>query len=692
MADKPKTKGRPKAPQQPTAGSIPFYITVTPVNEKYTDPLGAEASYDLPLVTLPAGTVLFRGVKLPNGSRGDDIRYMYRDFLGNPEADGVVCMSPVHNVFFYPFPHIFFGTHTIGASFNMLEIVVLVHPVNVVCATSPSSWVRGQGQRYGGTAPWQRCGSFIGPEYDCHPITYKETEAKQYDNCLLPEYQVRSGTRGWMAIADLDSINPKKKSWGSDKPMPMKDSTMGKYIRELHSRLPEEAVSLLLKTYKDDHQHAGYPEIALYPYKRHQGRKLITRRCATDNDAIKLIEEEAKSDNLNYLPLALITANGVIDMVNGHFSYGRTGVTGDYIKNSSLFDTYNGRHYIERHTAEFMKGLQEKGITLPFYGNTKLSFDTRTGFYVFPEVIPTNLRIKIPEPILYKNLNITTPSNADKKVYENELYRNFCMPLVSEEDKRRVHIYEIMFRSFLPEHFLEKYGLEAKYGRRRAFIFERYPYLDPLFKELEIPFPKQFIQTLGRAGALYRKETGKKRKEKPQPVPASNAAGAAAAAAVAMNLTPESVKYPYAPASPVYYPSSPAYGEEGEEGGHTPAYGPATPPYNATGEGGHTPPGAPPVYGEGAPGNEGGHTPAYGATTPPYNAAGANREEGSRTPVYGSAFLPPRGGYRRKTRSKGKHSRRTTRRANNTNKINSNAMMFNRVWATHGAVKQRFNS
>ena len=130
---------------------IPFYTTVTPVTEKFTDAAGAPASYDLPLVTLPAGTVLFRGVKIPEAY--EDVRYFYRDFLGNPEADGKVCLPPTHNVFFYPVPHVAFGTHTIGQTFNMMEVCVLVNPVNVVCASSPSSWVRGQGQRYSGTAP-----------------------------------------------------------------------------------------------------------------------------------------------------------------------------------------------------------------------------------------------------------------------------------------------------------------------------------------------------------------------------------------------------------------------------------------------------------------------------------------------------------------------------------------------------------
>jgi hypothetical protein len=673
-------------------GKIPFYTTVTPVNEKFTDENGKAQSYDLPLVTLPAGTILFRGVKIPDTSAGQDIRYFYRDFLGSPEADGTVCMSPVHNVFFYPFPHVFYGTHTIGATFNMVEIVVLVHPVNLVCATSPSTWVRGQGQRYSGTAPWQRCSSFEGPDVDCHPATAQESEAKRYDNCLLPEYQVRSGTRGWMAIADLDSINPKKKKWNSDKPVAMKDSTMGAYLRGLHSRAPEEAIDLLLKTYKDDHQHAGYPEIALYPYKTHQGRRLLTRPCKTENDAIQIMEEEANADNLNYLPLALITNDGVVDMVNGHFTYSRTGVTYNTTKNSTLFNPAVARPSIEQATREYMKTLQEQGMTLPFYGKSKMSFDSRTGFYVFPSIVPANLTINIPKAILYKNLNIATPSDANKPAYENERYRTFCMALESAEDKRRVHIYEIMFRSFLPEHFLEKYGLDAGYGRRRAFIFEKYPFLDTLFKELGIPLPKDLTQTLGRAGALYRKEIGKQKRAKP--ITALNSRGAAAASAVAMNLSPVGGTVGGTAAgtaagtgveSPMYDPNA-----QGAITPRTPLYReitPRTPEF-----GGMTP--RTPEFGEITP-----RTPEFGGMTPRTPEFGdeglaAVPAAAARTPPFPPQPPAAVGGARRKTRGKSAKKRRKTRKTKkvkSNDNINSHAMRFASIWKAHTTVKHNAN-
>jgi hypothetical protein len=655
-------------------GKLPFYTIVTPVNEKFKDGEGKDASYDLPLVTLPAGTVLFRGVKIPG--KYDDVRYFYRDFLGNPERDGTMCMSPIHNVFFYPFPHVAFGTHTIGDTFNMVEAVVLVHPVNVVCAISPSSWVRGQGQRYSGTAPWQRCSNFSGMDIDCHGLSITETRAKEYDNCLNPDYQVRSGTRGWMAIADLDSNNPKKKRFGETKPLPMSESTMGRYLRRLYDVEPEEAVDLVVKAYRDEHLHAGYPEIALYPYKTHQGRRLISRPCSNHYDAIRLIQQEAAADNLNYLPLALITKDGVVDMVNGHFSYHRLG-----INNPDSYNAFSSRNPIAVATKEWMDGLKSKGLNLPFYGEGKLQFDSRTGFFIFPQILPRNLKIKIPEAILYKNLNAATPSNANKKVFEHELYRNLCMPLTTEEDKRRVHIYEIVFRSFLPEHFMEKYGLEEGYGRRRAFIFERYPFLTPMFDELKIPMPKEFAAPLGRAGALYRKETGKKKKEKPKPVAVNNTAGAGAAAAVAMEMgAPKTPPYgagtpPFAPVSPAYYPESPVYGANNAEGAGA---APTSPLYGA--EDAESAGAAP-------------RSPLYGAASPLYNAEVGN-VAAPPPPAGKTPPLPPSKGGRRKTRVKRQSGgkRRTTRRSTSTSFLNAPAMLFSQVWQAHGSVKRRNNS
>jgi len=250
----------------------PFYYQITPTNEVYKTAAGLSTSLDLPLITLPPGTVLFRGMKVPNPAEVDS-RVFYRDYLGDPEGTRHVCMRPTQNVFFYPFPYVAFGANEVGKTFYMMQMVVLVHPVNVVCSINPSQWVRGMGQRFDGTAPYRRCDTF---PLSCHPLTQREKEGLSYDNCLSPEYQVRSGTRGWMALADLDSFNPTQKKDGISK-QPSKDSSMKLYIKTLESRKPGTGAELAAWSYTDAHRHHGFPEISLYPYKTHQGDRLLKR-------------------------------------------------------------------------------------------------------------------------------------------------------------------------------------------------------------------------------------------------------------------------------------------------------------------------------------------------------------------------------------------------------------------------------
>jgi hypothetical protein len=615
-----------KEPKAPTAdGRMPFYPTITKVRESFVNAAGQEASVDLPLVTLPPGTLLFRTIKLANPTYGDDPRNFYRDYLGSAEPNNMMCMSPIHNTFFYPFPYVGFGIHTVGKSFNAIQLSVLVHPVNVVACVSPSSFVRGMGHRYSGTAPWVRCGQFgTGPPMQCHHLDFREIGALEYDNCLNPDYQARSGTRGWMAIADLDSINSRKKTYGATKPPPMKETAMGSYIRNLAlNRKTTQVNELLLNLYTDDHNHAGYPEIVLYPYKNHPGPKTIVRRVASEEDAINQIEKEASANNLNFLPIATITRLGVTDMVNGHFTVSRAKAV--EAQNLSYYTpSMNEEDYVPKDPArrleEFMEKLKTEGLDLPFYGKSKLSLDTRTGFYVFPEMIPTNLRIKVPEAILQEEAGEATPGNAERKAYEHELYRYLTLPMSTPEERARALSYQLRFRAYLEPQFMKRYPLGPGFAKRRAMIFNRYPVLRDISTGLEIPLPPEWARDLAQAGKLYIKETGKKPKSKAKPLEGTEgdaAAGGAAALVNAEGHTP--------PGSPAYAPATPLFGANAGYLPTSPMYGAATPPLAPAGEAG------------GAP-----RSPLYGAATPPLPpAAGEGPPPGeSTTPVAGSAYLP----------------------------------------------------
>ena len=98
----------------------------------YKTASGLDKELDLPFVDIPAGTLLFRGIRLPDIAKGDDTRYFVRDFLGDPVGDSF-CMTPVHNVFFYPFPYIPFGAHTVGKRFNAINVYVTRKTMRIVC-------------------------------------------------------------------------------------------------------------------------------------------------------------------------------------------------------------------------------------------------------------------------------------------------------------------------------------------------------------------------------------------------------------------------------------------------------------------------------------------------------------------------------------------------------------------------------
>lgn len=455
-----------------------FFYQITPTNEPFTNKDGMQESVDLPLITLPPGTVLFRGMKIPNPAEVD-VRAFYRDYVGDPEGS-IVCMRPTNNVFFYPFP-VAFGAHQIGAGFDMVQMVVLVHPLTVVCSISPSQWVRGVAQRYSGNAPYRRCDTF---PLTCHPLTAKEKEAQTYDNCLSPEYQVKSGTRGWMAVADLDSFNPKGQTSQS--------STMSTYIRGLEQRRPGAGAELVAWSYTDAARHHGFPEISVYPYRTHQGNRLLKRSCSNADAAVKLMAKEAQADNLMFLPLATFTAKGTVDMVKGLFTYEALGVAANNFAPSA-----DKQSAIENHMAGYMDMLQTKGIFLPSFGIGKLSLDTRTGFYILPQVVPRSLTVPLPA--------------SDSGV---QPYKFLAMPLDTPEAKRRALTYILMFRNVVPAKFMDKYGLDKGFGVRRAMAFDRPPVLPRVFDELGLEVPRSFRDGIGRAAKLFQGEKAVKPKAK----------------------------------------------------------------------------------------------------------------------------------------------------------------------------------
>ena len=415
----------------------------------YTKASGESATANLEFVDLPPGTLLFRGVRLPDSSKGDDMRYFYRDFLGDVKGDSF-CLSPTHNVFFYPFPHIAFGAHTVGERFNAVQIYVLRKAIRIVCMISPTNLYRGVPKAFDGTAPIQRCDKFA---YDCKDLTEeerrKENEVKKWDNCLRPEFARDEKIQGWMAIADYDSIEIL-----GEKSIAIPNTPMSKYFMERNARNKGKLGEMASWLYTDTIRHRGVPEIVLYPWLNHPGPEIIMTDAANEEEAIDAILDNAS--NFAYLPLACITANGVLDGVATDFKSSNIG------DNTKVPASTTVRGGIEKQTDAFLLRLATEGIELPDLGTTKLRFDSRTGFYVLDTFV-----------------------TANKQTIGTMPYAQLLLPLETQEQRDFVQLYSVLYRSFDPKRFMSyDQLLPTMPPVYRAFIFERPPDLEKIFTNL----------------------------------------------------------------------------------------------------------------------------------------------------------------------------------------------------------------
>lgn len=500
-----------------------FYTEKTDLKVDYIDATRKATSVDLPLITLPAGTLLFRAMKIPNPAMGEDVRQFYRDYLGTTEG-AKLCLSPLQNVFFYPFPYVAFGAHTVGVTFTMIQISVLVHPVTVVCAMAPSDFVRGRALRYDGEAPWQRCSNFVGPGVECHARTSLERSALSYDNCLRPEFQASSGVRGWMAIADRDSLNPDVLEGTKKKATISKYVPMSAYLIRLFQVYPEEVNKLVASTYTDTKGRAGFPEIAVYPYKRHKGPGNIVRACPSNEMAMRLLEKEALADNLNFLPIAAFTKNGVVDMVNGHFNY-------EILKpTENAFVAEGSQQVINSKLHAYMELLQSEGIVLPYYGKCLVKYDSRTGFYVLDKIVG--------------DFKPATPERFP-------LYKDILLPLHTPKEREVALQNMLTMRTYYPTKYLQMRRVSDKpplQFMKYAFALKRFPYLKNLFAELGLEFPKMYSLYWGKSAKIHAEIMAEVGPTKPLTKAAAAAAPAAALAAAA--AAPDAAAAPAAVAAP----------------------------------------------------------------------------------------------------------------------------------------------
>ena len=439
----------------------------------FTKASGEASKMNVPFLDIPSGTLLFRGVKLPDIKKGEDPRNFVSEFLGNVEGDKF-CLMPVRNVFFYPFPHVSFGANIYGEQFNAILIYQTTRNLRLVCMTSPSKWIRGGDiKRFDGTAPIQRCNKF---PYRCEKTVSDETKA--WDNCIRPEFAKEYGIAGWMAIADYDSLDN-----FDVKGRQAKDTSMGKYLRELQGRLPGVPAEILTEMYADARRHRGIPEIVLYPWSPHPGTENQYIDAATPEDAADAIA--ALADRFNYLPIACITDKGILEAFRGDF---RATNLPEGATNTTASADARGK--IDQYLQDYMKQLMTTGITIEDLGISKALYDSRTGFYV--------MSLFQPEEVKFQKGSEMIP------------YSELLFPLETEQQRSIQQEYQMIFRSFFPGKLLEKERLPSGTIVRRAFVLERPPLLRSMFEDLRIPIPSLIQTGIRSASSQFQKNKAKK--------------------------------------------------------------------------------------------------------------------------------------------------------------------------------------
>ena len=447
----------------------------------YTKANGTAATLDVPFVEIPAGTLLFRGIQLPNLKRDEDPRMFVRDWLGYPKGDRF-CMTPTQNTFFYTSPFVPFGAHTVGEWFNGILVCQTVRNLRLVNMISPSDWTRGgkEIKALDGTAPIQRCDKFDYTciENDTSMEAKKDKEMKSWDNCVHPDFAREKKVSGWMAIADYDSLDNFKEGFHG------KETTMGKYIMELESRLPGKGIELLTSTYKDKTKHRGFPEVVLFPWSPHPGKENQYTEARTEEDAADAIAE--MSDRFNYLPIACITERGILEAFSGDFKAGDLPAYA-----TSAAPGVVSRRAIDKFQADYMEKLMSKGVNIPGLGLGKIKFDTRTGFYVMDAI-----KAQVIDPLTRETVD----------------YDTMCMELNTAEEKEKALEYKIKYRTFDKKKFMKPDTfIDGSVVMSRAFLFERPDELYSQFKELDMKLPSKLIPYIWSATETFQKNLAERK-------------------------------------------------------------------------------------------------------------------------------------------------------------------------------------
>ena len=369
-----------------------YDITTPPINNRDRT---IQYVNRVPVVDVPAGTLLFRAIKLKDASE-DNGRSFFTDMLGipsdifNPGGEPGFCLYPTQNMFAFPFPYIGFGVDDwttkkpIWTKYNAFIVYVTTRTRPYVSMVLPTAGARGtpKGHDIIEHAAVRRCDKFGTPCFRDKEMIEKSLTYLGYDNCIHPTFMKKTGVVGTIALSAHDSFGNKRNDPST--------TSLGKYIKLLkRGRETVDAASLILsQLYEDKDGLRGIPEIVSHIRKPDAAvLENMFRSAKTVKEAIGHLNYDMWGMSLNNLPIAALTSDRNFSIYDGGYMAADTHVlpgNGHGIGNED-----DRRIKIENNITEFMRKGQTIGLGETF---GKIMYDTRTGFYVCSNMAPSDYR------------------------------------------------------------------------------------------------------------------------------------------------------------------------------------------------------------------------------------------------------------------------------------------------------------
>lgn len=176
---------------------------------------------EVPVITLPKGTLLFRAVVEP-----------ITDFVGVPQARAGFCIPPHHNVWFYLAPTVIDADPKWFGDYKSIQVYVITRDLTIASLVLPSKFTR--------ATRLEKTRSFM---IGCNKTEKSCIKGNPYDPCFRTSFLKKyPSISGWIGIGSSDA------------------SKVMTYLKN-----GESVRTQFIHTLADNRGVVGAPEVVLYP-------------------------------------------------------------------------------------------------------------------------------------------------------------------------------------------------------------------------------------------------------------------------------------------------------------------------------------------------------------------------------------------------------------------------------------------